>query len=247
MAQRQRQGKQGGSNLRGLYIGLGAVAVVGIAAMAWSLSSGGQAATEPIDLSGMEPSALMAEATPITIGQPGAPVEVRVFSDYTCPGCAAFSRQSKPAVLELVEQGVARLLYYDLPLGGASHPHSFISARAARCAADQDRFWDYQEVLFGRQSTWSLQPNSPVDELIGYAGEVGLDTGTFSECLRSDAHAQVVSANRALADQLKIGSTPTVFVGTRSINEWHDPEAVREAILEAAGGRPAADAPATGA
>lgn len=237
MAQRQRQANKGGSGLRGLYIGLGAVAVVGVAAIGWSLTNSGSAATEPIDLSGLDAGALMAQATPVIKGEASAPVEVRVFSDYTCPGCASFARLSKPTVMELVDAGTARLLYYDFPLGPPGHPHSFISARAGRCAADQDRYWEYQDVLFGRQSTWSLQPNSPVDELITYAGEVGMDTGTFEECLRSDAHAEVVSANLALAQQLRLSGTPTVFVGSRSLpgNSWSNPEAVREAILQEAG------------
>ena len=249
MAQRQRKGTQEGTGLRGLYIGLGAVAVVGVAAIAWSLSSvGGDAATEVVDLTGISPEELMAQATPITAGPADAPVEVRVFSDYTCPGCAHFSRAVKPMVMGFADQGIVRLMYYDFPLGGPSHPHSVISARAARCAADQDRFWDFQDMLFGRQSVWSLRPASPVDAFIGYAEELGMDADAFASCLRSDAHAQVVSANRALSEQLGLGSTPTVFVGTRSMagTSWGEPEAVRQAILQASGGAAGAGS-ATGA
>jgi len=239
VAQRQRRENQGGSSLRGLYIGLAGVAVAGVAAIAWALSSGGgQTVTEPLDLSGLSGSELMAAAQPVAIGNANAPVEVRVFSDYTCPGCRSFSQLSKPAVMEQVEAGTARLLYYDFPLGGAGHPHSFISARASRCAVDQDRYWEYQDVLFARQDTWAYSSSAPVDELVGYAGEVGMDTGAFGQCLRSDAHAEVVSANRALAEQLGIASTPTVFVGSRSLggNSWADPAAVRAAILREAAG-----------
>jgi protein-disulfide isomerase len=214
------------------------VAVAGVAAIAWALSRGaGQAVTEPLDMSGLSGSELMAEARPVARGAASAPVEVMVFSDYTCPGCRSFAQLSKPTVMELVEDGTARLLYYDFPLGGASHPHSFISARAARCAGDQDHYWDYQDVLFARQDVWAYQGSAPLDAFIDYAGEVGMDTASFAECLRSDAHAQVVSANLALAVELGINSTPTVFVGSRPLagNSWADPDAVRAAILRETG------------
>src|SRR5690606_28880923 len=130
-----------------------------------------------------------------------------------------------------VERGLVRLTYYDFPLGGAGqHRHSFIAARAGRCAEDQGRFWEYHDVLFGRQTEWSFARTAPVDQLTQYAEYVGLDRARFSECLNSDRHADVVTANRLLGEQLGVGATPTIFIGQRSFPEWSNYQAMSQAI-----------------
>jgi protein-disulfide isomerase len=177
--------------------------------------------------------ALLDQAQGVKAGNAEATAQVIVFSDFTCPACANFTRYIEPQMrTEFVDRGLIDFTYYDYPLGGdGGHRWGFIAARAARCARDQGRFWEYHDLLFGRQAEWSYDiRKAPVDRFVEYARITGLDADAFEECLNSDKYADVVTANRMLGDRLGVSGTPTLFIGGRSIAEWSNWNAVRAAI-----------------
>ncbi len=223
------------SNLRTFYLILAIVAVAGIGWIAYSLAGGGssEAAVEPVRLSGLDdPQALFNAARGVSLGQPSAPVQVLVFSDFTCPACKTWTTQVEPQLKkEFIETGRVRLVYYDFPLGsGGSHQHGFIAARATRCADEQGKFWELHDILFARQSEWTYARSAPIEQFVEYAGLAGLDRDTFERCLESDRHAALVTANRMLGENLRVSGTPTVYVGSQPLAAWNDYAAVRSAI-----------------
>jgi protein-disulfide isomerase len=204
-----------GGNLRRFYIIFAVIAAVGLGAVAYSVGSNyfSQAVSEPVELEGDGDLRRLADmAIPVVIGEENAPVTIIVFEDYLCNHCAVFSLQEKPLVVtQLVETGKARLLYYDYPLN--PQLGSFIAARAARCAGDQDRFWDYHNILMRNQMTWGMESDQ-ISSFEDYAETLEMDTGAFKGCLNSDRHAQSVSANLALAQNLGLPGTPTILIGS---------------------------------
>ncbi len=207
--------QKSGSSLRAFYIIFGVIAVIALGAVGYSVGANvlSKAVSEPIDLEGADDlRRLMDMATPVAVGEESAPATIIVFEDYLCNHCSSFSLQVKHRLVEdLVETGKARILYYDYPLNPQFG--SFIAARAARCAEDQDRFWDYHNYLMRNQMTWGQQENKiPIFE--EYAGTLGLDVGDFKGCLNSDRHAQAVTANLQLARSLGLPGTPSVLVGS---------------------------------
>lgn len=229
----------GGANRMKLFYGaLVAVAVIGVAAIVYATRAGGGVgaiATEPLEIPAItNASELTSRAKGISLGAENAPVDIRVFSDFMCPACATWSGQIEPLLkAEFINAGKVRLTYYDFPL--PQHKYSFTAARAARCANDQGRFWEYHDRLFGTQRQWAYSANVPVEHFENIAREVGLDMGTFDSCLRSDQHAELVTTNRMLGEVLRVGGTPTVFLNGRQLQEWGDYNAVRAAV-QAAGG-----------
>lgn len=178
----------------------------------------GDTALQPMDLPDIanDNQALVELAQGVTMGDPNAPITLVEFADFQCPGCAGFASMMKPQIdLAYIESGQAKFVFYDFPLI-AIHPHAFLAARAARCAGDQELFWQYHNALFRYQSRWSLSASPPIDLFEDYAAEVGLDQAMFSGCLRSDAHAAVVSANMILGQQLGVNGTPTLMVSRGS-------------------------------
>lgn len=221
---------KGGSNLKPFYIILGIVAVLGIGAIAFGALRGGETAVEPVDLSNLDARALMERARGVTMGENPDAVQILVFSDYMCPACALFNSRIFPLIKqEFIDRGQVQLVYYDFPLGG-SHVHSFVAARAGRCAEDQDRFWVYKDMLLARQQDWSYSREAPIGKFLGYARELGLDEAAFESCLRSDQHAELVSANHELGEQLGVGGTPTVYINGRRAEGWGDWTELRPAI-----------------
>lgn len=212
--QRRESRSDGGSEMKKFYWVLGAVAVIGVAAVGYSVGSNslGSAVTEPVVVDGLDdPTQLMSLAQGITKGDPDAPITIVEFADYSCPGCGQFALQIKPQMdLQYVQSGKAKFVYYDFPLISI-HPHSFLAARAARCANDMGKFWEYQDQLFRNQSNWVVKPNVEGD-MMDFAAAVGLDEGGFETCLKSDAFADVVSANLRLAEELGVNSTPTIMM-----------------------------------
>jgi len=173
-----------GGDLRRFYIIFAVVAAVGLAAVGYSVGSNVfcSAAAEPVDLEGAVDLRRLAEmAIPVVIGEEDAPATIIIFEDYLCNHCAVFSLQEKPRVIEaLVETGKARFVYYDYPLN--PQMGSFLAARAARCAGDQDRFWDYHNMLMRNQLTWGRESNQ-IPTFEEYAETLGMDAGEFKGCL----------------------------------------------------------------
>lgn len=220
------------------YWVLAAVAVLGITAVGYAVGAKrmGKAVTEPIEVEGLDNmETLVAKAVGITKGDPAAPITIAEFADYQCPSCGVFALSVKPLIeLNYVQTGKAKIIYYDFPLISI-HAHSFLASRAGRCANDQGRFWEYQQVMFRNQSTW-VSRSDVLDAFVDYAGQAGADPEPFEACLRSDAHADVVTANLRLAEQLGIDATPTVMVsmgrGMARRLVGYDYESVKAAIDE---------------
>jgi len=175
--------------------------------------SPGEVAVAPVEFEGMEDApTVVGLATGVTMGNPDAPITIAEFADYQCPGCAGFAGQIKPQVeLAYLQGDQVKFVFYDYPLV-TIHPHAFLAARAARCAGDQDLYWEYHDSLFRNQRAWSMSQGAPLGLFEDYAAEVGLEPTAFRACLRSDQHAVTVTANMQLGNLLGVTGTPTLMV-----------------------------------
>lgn len=218
---------------------LGGVAAVAAVIVIWNVLSTATDRTvrAPIVIEDQSPENLLRLATPVERGSPDTPIIVMDFSDYSCPACRQFASLVKPTLTtEYVDEGLIRFQYFDFPIV-TNFPNSFLAARAARCADDQDRYWDYHDQLFRAQDAWSRQADAaPTFE--DYAQQLGLDRGDFRSCLRSDRHAEAVSANLLLGRELGVGATPTIFLNTgegraQRIEQWGNVGQVRALLDEA--------------
>jgi protein-disulfide isomerase len=192
------------------------VALLAVAVVAWNLISSAvdETVREPVPLAYGSPQELVALAEGVTAGNPDAQIQIMEFGDYQCPSCRQFFSSTKPFLdLSYVQPGTVAFTFHDFPLYDVGHANAFLAARAARCAGDQGDYWGFHDRLFQNQASWALRPD-PSGDFIDYAGDMGLDTATFRSCLASDAHAEVVTANRLLGEQLGVQGTPTILIDT---------------------------------
>jgi len=118
-----------------------------------------------------------------------------------------------------------RLVYRDFPL--EFHAGARPAAEAARCAAAMGRFWEYHDLLF------VAQPEFGRDQLVGYAGRLGLDRTAFSSCVDSGRFREAVDADINEGRARGVRGTPTFFVNGRRLVGAQPIAAFREAIRDA--------------
>lgn len=73
------------------------------------------------------------------------------FTDYNCPYCKRHVTETLPEIQEnYISNGIVAYYMRDLPLEELSgHENSYRAARAARCAGDQGKYWEFHDWVFG--------------------------------------------------------------------------------------------------
>lgn len=85
------------------------------------------------------------------------------------------------------------------------------AGEASECAADQDAFWKYHDLLFESQSGEN-RGSFKKDNLKRLASELGLDTDAFNECLDSGRFASLVQSETSSARSMGVQSTPSFLI-----------------------------------
>jgi protein-disulfide isomerase len=195
-----------------LYMILGVLAIATVGVVVYMVGTSASTAAEPVEVEGLDDQeTLVRLAQGMVSGSEDAPITVYEFGDFQCPACRQWAMQVKP-LLEgaYIESGQVRLVFYDWPIT-QMHPNAFLAARASRCAHDQGLYWAYHEALFQNQTAWAGS-GSPTGQFVTYAEGVGADSGEFERCLKSDRHADVVTAQIRLGEELGVTGTPTVMI-----------------------------------
>jgi len=147
-------------------------------------------------------------------GNPDAEVIVVEFSDFQCPFCSRFYDQTLPLIQQnYIDTGKIKFVYRDFPLDSL-HPNARPAHIAAECADEQGKFWEYHDVLFDKQSEWNRLPSADLQSTqTQYASDLGLQSASFENCLKSDKIADEV--NKDALDAARVGATgtPAFFIG----------------------------------
>lgn len=87
------------------------------------------------------------------LGNQSAKVTLIEFSDYECPFCERHYTQTELQLKkEYIDKGLVKFYYRDFPLSQI-HPGAQKGAEAARCAGDQNKYWEYHDSLFQNQTS----------------------------------------------------------------------------------------------
>lgn len=169
-----------------------------------------------------------------TLGSASAPVTMTVWSDFQCPACRVLAEAVEPRlVTEYVATGKLRIEYRDLIVIG---PESVDAAVAARCAGEQDRFWDFHGVLYANQSAENSGGLSR-ERFLAISDRLGLDRPAFEECLAGGHLAARVQTESAQG-MTKYNSTPTLEFSNgdviRGVPDWQTLAAKIDELVAAA-------------
>jgi Na+/H+ antiporter NhaA len=135
-------------------------------------------------------------------GPHDAPVTVLEYGDFECPYCG----RAEPVLRELLRDfGDVAYVWRHLPLNDV-HPNAQRAAEAAEAAAEQDAFWEMHDLLLEHQEALNYR------DLVGYAGQLGLDVERFEGDLRTRIGAGRIAQDVDSADLSGVSGTPTFFV-----------------------------------
>src|SRR5699024_3043435 len=167
---------------------------------------------------------------PLARGSVDAPVVMVAFEDFRCPFCAKFSTETAPKLIDrYVDKGVLRIEWRDYPIFGEESKRA---ARAGRAAAKQDKFWEFHDVVFSHAPDRG-HPDLPMDKLVSYAKEAGIDIDQFKSDMDDQSVEEAVEADASLATQLGIQSTPAFIINGQAIIGAQPLDTFVEAIEQA--------------
>ncbi|MEA2706636.1 MAG: hypothetical protein QOH22_1424 [Gemmatimonadaceae bacterium] len=229
-----REARNASSRPKAFYWLLGAIALVGVAALAYVVTKpkgGPTDAIQTADTSNAGPS------QGYLMGKVDAPVKILEFADFECPACGSFSVVTEPDVrTRIINTGLANITYFDFPL--TQHRNTVPASNAAACADEQGKFWPMHDRLFQAQDEWNGEAtDSPKPFFKRYGQEIGLDVAKWEACFDSRKYQKRIGAN--LADGLRrgVGSTPTFIIGNklyRGMTSYDQMKSIVDSVAKAA-------------
>jgi Na+/H+ antiporter NhaA len=156
-------------------------------------------------------------------GPEKSPVTVVEYGDFECSYCGT----AEPVIRELLaDYGDVHYVWRHLPLTDV-HAHAQLAAEGAEAAAKQGRFWEMHDLLLEHQGALTAR------DLVGYAGELGLDTGRFATDLRRHAGTAKIAGDIDSADLSGVSGTPTFFINGRRHHGAYDIDTLSDAVRAA--------------
>jgi len=142
-----------------------------------------------------------------SLGAKEAPITIVEFTDFQCPFCKASEATVKQLRTKYGDK--VRLVHMDFPL--SFHSHALDAAKAARCANDQNKFWQFHDSLFNNQGKLA-----PAD-LKQTAKTLGLNTTEFDSCFDKAKHEDEIKKDLAAGEKLGVDGTPAFFIDGRPL------------------------------
>lgn len=142
-------------------------------------------------------------------GPEDAPIIMVEFSAYACPFCGRHFQQTLGPLLENYGQYI-RYVYRDFPV--IRQEVSFPAAMAAQCAFEQDKFWEFHDLLFQNQSELGR------DLFLRIGREVGLEMEAFTACVDENRYENEVLDDYYAGDALGITGTPSFYINGQIVS-----------------------------
>lgn len=164
------------------------------------------------------------------LGDVDAPLVLIEYSDYRCPFCGKFARDTMPVLVEeYVETGKIRFEWRDFPVFGQE---SVDGAMAARAAGEQGLYWEYHHAMYADAPERGHLKITD-EKILAWAKEVGVpDMEQFTKDLDDPQLRKKVDADTAEAREIGATGTPTFVLGGQIIVGAQPTDAFRDLIDE---------------
>ena len=147
-------------------------------------------------------------------GKQDAPVTMVEYSDFQCPFCERFFKDTLPQLQkQYIDTGKVKFIYKQFPVESV-HPNSPAASLASECANEQGKFWPFHDALFANRTQWeNLNGNQTTQIFKKYADGLNLDSTKFNSCLDSKKYQDKVTKESQEALTNSVSGTPTFYIG----------------------------------
>jgi protein-disulfide isomerase len=148
------------------------------------------------------------------LGNEDANITVIEFADYRCPFCHKFHEETfDKIVTNLVNTGKAKYLFKDFVVNDrGEYRGSMQAALASHCAAEQNKYWEYQKEIF---KNFKPEPQQWInlDSLVTFANNIQIpEIEKFKSCVESNKYQNQIQESGSLAKELGITGTPSFAI-----------------------------------
>lgn len=170
------------------------------------------------------------EGDPKAIGDVDAPVMMVAYSEFQCPFCGRFARETMPDLEHYVDDGTLRVEWRDMPYLGEE---STTAALAGEAAAQQDLFWEFHDAVYADQP--EVNSGTITQEWLNdLAEQVGLDVERFQRDMESDEVAAAVEDDLDEGTSIGVTGTPAFLINGQPVMGAQPTDVFEEAIETAA-------------
>ncbi len=138
------------------------------------------------------------------LGSDSAKVTIVTYGDYGCDACATLDEALITLVADDFPNDV-RLVWKDMP-NTSQHEEALNAAIAARCADNQEKFWEYHALLIAYHNSLSAELYPTLAE------QLGLKSNTFASCYRDQTPSPIIQQSYEEGLALGVTATPTLFI-----------------------------------
>jgi len=148
------------------------------------------------------------------LGNPGAPLSVVLFSDFSCPTCKIEYFKINKFVKEHPQD--VRLFLKNTPRKKLFTKTNDLPHRSAFCAGKQGKFWEYTDNLYTQKNI------SSESDLTKIASGLKMNTVTWWQCVNSQEAKQKIARATDILTTLGIEQVPTIYINNKKINLEND-------------------------
>jgi protein-disulfide isomerase len=158
-----------------------------------------------------------------TMGNPGAPLRMDLYSDFTCPHCKMLHEQVLPKLInDYVAPGKAYLVFHEYILTGPGHEHSRTASLYADAAAKVGKYQQVSDALYATQNSWVI--SGKVWEAIAPALN-DAEKKKVQALFKDPAVAADVQRDLNIGNAAHVDRTPTMIIthkGKQTPWSWWD-------------------------
>jgi len=155
-------------------------------------------------------------------GPRDAEIRIVEFFDYECPACRIFYFDLKDLIAEFGDHISVEYRNYPLDsscnskLTTTGHQYACDAAEIARCAGEQDQFFEAHEYILTLEEFDSRDPQADKGgALRSIIAELELDRELMIDCLSSNRQMIAIQRDIEIANRLNLPGTPAVWINGR--------------------------------
>lgn len=213
-----------------LIAGIGVLIALCVGGIIWAFLAGASRRVSQSDA--QEKNIVFSDDGDPSKGPSSAHVVVHIYGDLQCSACRIADTGLQYAIRTYSDR--VRFVWNDFPLISV-HRNAINAANAARCAEEQGKFWQFEEMLFQKQPDWSGL-TMPAFLFGTYATSLKMNTNKFADCYSKFLYQTKIQNDQSEGEKNNVQVTPTFFINnlrrTGSVPEKEWDRLLKSALSE---------------